>query len=223
MPRPHPPEFRQRAVELARLREKPVAQIAADLGISDQLSARLDGPRRHRRRPAARLDDRRARRAREAPPREAGARVGGRDPEAGLGLLRQGEHPPKRLIYAFIAEHCSDLPIGECCRVMKASRSAYFAWRANQVNPTARMIDDAELGELVVKVHDQSFGTYGWRRVTAELRLGLGREVNHKRVQRLMRERGLSGVTRRRRTKGCTRSRLDRSTLGRSGAPPVPP
>jgi transposase len=35
MPRPHPPEFRQRAVELARLREKPVAQIAADLGISE--------------------------------------------------------------------------------------------------------------------------------------------------------------------------------------------
>jgi transposase len=35
MPRPHPPEFRRRAVELARLREKPVAQIATDLGISD--------------------------------------------------------------------------------------------------------------------------------------------------------------------------------------------
>ncbi len=35
MPRPHPPEFRQRAVELARMREKPVAQIATDLGISD--------------------------------------------------------------------------------------------------------------------------------------------------------------------------------------------
>ena len=30
-----PPEFRQRAVELARLREKPVAEIAKDLGISD--------------------------------------------------------------------------------------------------------------------------------------------------------------------------------------------
>lgn len=35
MPRPHPPEFRQRAVELARLKEKPVVQIATDLGISD--------------------------------------------------------------------------------------------------------------------------------------------------------------------------------------------
>ena len=35
MPRAHPPEFRQRAVELARLKDKPVAQIATDLGISD--------------------------------------------------------------------------------------------------------------------------------------------------------------------------------------------
>lgn len=35
MPRPHPPEFRRRAVELARLREQPVAEIARDLGISD--------------------------------------------------------------------------------------------------------------------------------------------------------------------------------------------
>jgi len=32
----YPAEFRQRAVELARLREKPVKQLATDLGISDQ-------------------------------------------------------------------------------------------------------------------------------------------------------------------------------------------
>ena len=31
--RPHPAEFRQRAVQLARLREKPIAKIAEDLGI----------------------------------------------------------------------------------------------------------------------------------------------------------------------------------------------
>jgi len=35
MPKVHPPEFRQRAVELARLREKPVAQIAKELRISE--------------------------------------------------------------------------------------------------------------------------------------------------------------------------------------------
>jgi transposase-like protein len=35
VPAPHPPEFRQRAVELARQGAKPVAQIAKDLGISE--------------------------------------------------------------------------------------------------------------------------------------------------------------------------------------------
>jgi transposase len=35
MPVAHPPEFRQRAIELARLGGKPVSQIARDLGISD--------------------------------------------------------------------------------------------------------------------------------------------------------------------------------------------
>jgi transposase len=34
MPRPHPPEFRARAVELAREHAKPLDQIARDLGIS---------------------------------------------------------------------------------------------------------------------------------------------------------------------------------------------
>ena len=35
MPAAHPEEFRRRAVELARLREKPIAQIAKDIGISE--------------------------------------------------------------------------------------------------------------------------------------------------------------------------------------------
>ncbi|MER5671071.1 helix-turn-helix domain-containing protein [Pseudonocardia alni] len=35
MPAPRPPEFRRRAVELARQGEQPVAVIAKDLGISE--------------------------------------------------------------------------------------------------------------------------------------------------------------------------------------------
>jgi len=35
MPPAHPPEFRRRAIELARERAKPIAQIAADIGISE--------------------------------------------------------------------------------------------------------------------------------------------------------------------------------------------
>ena len=35
MPAPKDPEFRRRAIELARLREKPIAPIAKDLGIAE--------------------------------------------------------------------------------------------------------------------------------------------------------------------------------------------
>jgi transposase len=35
MPAAHPPEFRRRAVELARERVKPIAVLARDLGISE--------------------------------------------------------------------------------------------------------------------------------------------------------------------------------------------
>ena len=105
---------------------------------------------------------------------------------------------------------------------MKVSRSAFYAWRHAQANPTPRMLADADLGDLIVKIHDQSFGTYGWRRVTAELRLGLGRQVNHKRVDRLMRERGLQRCHPPTTGEGCTRSRADRSPLRRSRASPVP-
>lgn len=35
MPRPFPPEFRAKAVELARERAKPIREIASDLGIAE--------------------------------------------------------------------------------------------------------------------------------------------------------------------------------------------
>lgn len=35
MPAPYPAEFKRRAVELARLREKPIAQLAKELGVAE--------------------------------------------------------------------------------------------------------------------------------------------------------------------------------------------
>lgn len=35
MPAPHPPEFRRRAVDLARLGDKPVSMVAKELSISE--------------------------------------------------------------------------------------------------------------------------------------------------------------------------------------------
>lgn len=50
----------------------------------------------------------------------------------------------------------------------------------------------------ITEIHERSHGTYGWPRVHAELALGLGIEVNHKRVAWLMREAGVQGLYRRR-------------------------
>lgn len=63
--------------------------------------------------------------------------------------------------------------------------------------------EDELLTKHIEKIHEESRGTYGWPRVHAELTLGLGPAVNHKRVARLMREAGIQGLYRRRRH-GCT-------------------
>lgn len=53
MPRAHPPEFRERAVELAHERAKPLAEIAHDLGIAESClrnwvkQAEIDAGRRN--------------------------------------------------------------------------------------------------------------------------------------------------------------------------------
>ena len=41
------------------------------------------------------------------------------------------------MIYTFIAERCSDLPVATCCRVMKVSTSGFYQWRHRQVDPCA--------------------------------------------------------------------------------------
>ena len=75
------------------------------------------------------------------------------------------------MIYAFIDAQSGEFPIGQCCATMKVSRSAFHAWRHRQANPTTKMADDTDLASLIAKIHDQSHGTYGRPRVTAELRL----------------------------------------------------
>ena len=83
---------------------------------------------------------------------------------------------------------------------------------------SARAQENELLLKHIEKIHAESRGTYGWPRVHAELTLGLGLAVNHKRVARLMREAGIQGLYRRRR-RGCTVRDPARRALPRPGRP----
>ncbi|MEV2236266.1 IS3 family transposase [Streptomyces phaeochromogenes] len=74
------------------------------------------------------------------------------------------------------------------------ARSSFYAWMAGE---SARAADDA-LAHEITMLHIASRCTYGVPRIHAELRR-LDRRVNRKRVERIMREYDIAGVTRRKR------------------------
>lgn len=80
----------------------------------------------------------------------------------------------------------------EACRLVGVNRSSYTYWRKRP--PNQRELRRAWLGPLVAKIHTESFKTYGYVRVAAELRLGHGVIANHKLVYSIMREQGLKGL-----------------------------
>jgi putative transposase len=96
-----------------------------------------------------------------------------------------------RLIDAKRAQH----PVSLLCSVLGVSRAGYYAWKDRPACARRRR-DEQLLGEIRA-IHDESTGTYGWPRVHAELR-HRGVRVSRKRVARLMRQAGLSGMVRRR-------------------------
>jgi transposase InsO family protein len=85
------------------------------------------------------------------------------------------------------------IPVEVACRVLDVSTSGNYAWRARP--PSQRAIRHAWLTGLIVKVHQDSRGTYGALRVHAELRLGHRIVVGHNAVALLMRRAGLTGAT----------------------------
>lgn len=87
--------------------------------------------------------------------------------------------------------------------MLNVSSSGYYDWLDRP--ESMRELRNKELTKMITEIHDESRGTYGWPRVHAELRLGLGEQVNHKRVERLMREAGLQGVYRRKQRRSPTR------------------
>ncbi|WP_328474886.1 IS3 family transposase [Streptomyces sp. NBC_00448] len=84
------------------------------------------------------------------------------------------------------------------CRVTGINRSTYYAWLAARPAAAERQCAADELTEEIREIHASSRGAYGAPRVHAALRRK-GHAINRKKVERIMRERDIRGVTRRRR------------------------
>ena len=84
------------------------------------------------------------------------------------------------------------LPVQVSVRVLGVSESGYYA--ALKRPPSQREVRHALLTEAIRAAHVRSRGTYGARRIYAELTIGQGLTVGHNAVEMLMHRAGIKGV-----------------------------
>ena len=94
--------------------------------------------------------------------------------------------------FRFIATEKASHSIAILCRVLEVSRSGYHAWRRRPPGP--RAVEDARLTERIRELHTKRRGVYGSPRIWSDLVLDDGERIGRKRVERLMRQAGLSGL-----------------------------
>ena len=165
MPRTYDPEFRRRVVELVRA-GRPVRLVAEELGLAPATVHRWK---------AQDLIDRGVKPGTSTSEcgELAAARRRIRELETELALVRQaaalfeeGVRPKAK--YPVIAELAGQgFSAKRCCRILGVAASGFFMWRRR--SPSPRQLRFAWLTELVRAIHAHSRGTYGWRRVNAEL------------------------------------------------------
>jgi len=112
--------------------------------------------------------------------------------------------------FAFIHAEKASFPIAAMCRLFEVTRQGYYAYAHRP--PSARVRDDAALGETVRAIFAETGETYGSPRVLEELQRR-GMRVGKRRVERAMRSMGLTPPMPRR----------HRTTTVRDPAHPVAP
>jgi putative transposase len=113
--------------------------------------------------------------------------------------------------YAFISTHESHFSVKRMCKVLKVTRSGYYAWYRRP--PSQRDQSNQVLLDMIKKVFQASRRTYGSPRIYAVLRRH-GSLCGHNRVARLMQQHGI--VARRR------YRRFPITTQRQPGAVPAP-
>ena len=92
--------------------------------------------------------------------------------------------------YRCIDRRRNQFPVRMMCRVLKVSRSGYYAWRTRPESQRAKI--DRQLTREIRRIHIDSDGVYGAPKITAELKEE-GHQCGKHKVARLMRKAGLKG------------------------------
>lgn len=105
--------------------------------------------------------------------------------------------------YRLISAERTTFPVSVMCEVLGVSTAGFYDWASRA--PSDRALSDAWLLEQIKDIHKSSRGVYGARRIHAELDHARGIRVGRKRVERLMRQAGISGLVTRKRGKTTIR------------------
>lgn len=121
--------------------------------------------------------------------------------------------------FGLIAAEKANHPISVMCRMLEVSRSGFHAWERRA--PSDRALADAWLTEKIGQIHAENRRVYGSPRVHAELGMTHGIRVGRKRVERLMRQAGLSGLVPKRRGRTTVAERGNSMSSSRSRERPA--
>jgi putative transposase len=106
-------------------------------------------------------------------------------------------------VFQFIHTERVNYPVTVLARTLQVNRAAYYSWAKRA--PSARELEDRDLTRRIREIHAANRGVYGTPRIHAELRIVQGIRVSTKRVARLMRQAGISGLMPKRRGKTTIR------------------
>ncbi len=96
-----------------------------------------------------------------------------------------------------------------------------FGYRTRPKPPSNLSIRRLLIADVIGQIHQESRGTYGYRRVHAALRIERDVTVNHKLVAAVMAEMGLSGLPRRKsRKRNLITVRTSSDLVNRTSLPP---
>ncbi|WP_433337571.1 IS3 family transposase [Spirillospora sp. CA-294931] len=192
-PRKYPQELRDRAVRLALESDRPIAQIAADLGIHREAlrtwvrQAQADTGQRPEQLTSAERDELKRLRKENNELKRANEIL-----KAASALFAAELGQPDEVVV--VVDHLRDrFGVEPVCQVLGLCPGTYYGRKRRP--PSARAQRDAVLIEQITDVYEANYGVYGARRVHKQLQRQ-GVQVARCTVERLMRQHDLEGVRR---------------------------